>query len=314
VISQSTAAVIELCDVSKWYGEVIGVNQLTASFGAGVTGILGPNGAGKSTLLNLITGRLRPSRGQVRVFGCNPWREPHVMHRVGYCPDSDSFYEDLNAEEFVTLMGQLSGFPRAESQARARERIDLLEMRAFAHRRIREYSKGMRQRVKLAAALIHDPEVLILDEPLNGLDPPGRKLVLDLLRQFGSEGRTVLVSSHILHEIEALTDRILLINRGRLLAEGQIEEIRALIENQPLTFCIVSRQRRNIAGELAKLESVMALTFTDPPDNAIEVRTNRPAELFEMVQHGVVARKWSVDEIYAVDDNLDAVFQYLVKE
>jgi len=314
VSRQSNGSVIELRDVSKWYGEVIGVNQLTASFGAGVTGILGPNGAGKSTLLNLITGRLRPSRGQVRVLGCNPWREPQVMRRVGYCPDTDSFYEDMNAEEFITLMGQLSGFPRDESLVRARERIELLQMSAFAHRRIREYSKGMRQRVKLAAALIHGPEVLILDEPLNGLDPPGRKLVLDLLGKLGTEGRTVLVSSHILHEIEALTDRILLIHRGRVLAEGRIEEIRFLIENQPLTYRIVSRERRRIAGELAKLESVMALTFAEPPEDALEVRTNRPAELFEVIQNGVVARQWSVEEVYAVDDNLDAVFQYLVKE
>ncbi len=220
------------------------------------------------------------------------------MRRVGYRPDTDSFYEDMNAEEFITLMGQLSGFPRDESLVRARERIELLQMSAFAHRRIREYSKGMRQRVKLAAALIHGPEVLILDEPLNGLGSAGPQACTRFTRKIGDRRDELsVVSSHILHEIEALTDRILLIHRGRVLAEGRIEEIRFLIENQPLTYRIVSRERRRIAGELAKLESVMALTFAELPEDALEVRTNRPAELFEVIQNGVVARQWSVEEV-----------------
>jgi ABC-2 type transport system ATP-binding protein len=324
-----SSPVIALADCSKWYGDVIGVNQVTMEIRSGVTGLLGPNGAGKSTLMKLITGQLRPGRGTVRVFGENPWQNPDVFHRVGFCPDTDSFYEDLSGLEFVQLMGRLAGFNAAESRRRAADRLDRTGMAPNMKRRIRGYSKGMRQRTKLAAALMHEPELIILDEPLNGLDPMGRIQMLDLFRTFGAEGRTVLVSSHILHEIENLTRNIALLHRGRVLAEGRIEEVRALIENQPLTLRIRSNAPRAIGQVLAGMESVTSLQFnaTEGTEEAFEVerngggrnnvlvvRSSKPEAIYEVLQEGVLAGRFALEELTALDENLDAVFQYLVKE
>lgn len=328
-LTTAAPAVIALHECSKWYGDVIGVNQVTMEIRPGVTGLLGPNGAGKSTLMKLITGQLRPGRGTVRVFGEDPWQNPDVFHRVGFCPDTDSFYEDLSGFEFVKLMGRLAGYGSGESGRRAADRLDRTGLADAMHRRIRGYSKGMRQRTKLAAALMHEPELLILDEPLNGLDPMGRIQMLDLFRAFGAEGRTVLVSSHILHEIENLTRTIALLHRGRVLAEGQIHEVRALIENQPLTLRIRSTAPRAIGQLLAGMDSVTSLQFNptegneeafDPDrnggsrNNVLVVRSSRPEAIYEALQEGVLASRFGIEELTALDENLDAVFQYLVKE
>lgn len=316
---------IALNGVSKWYGDVIGVNQITLSIGPGVTGLLGPNGAGKSTLMKLITGQLAPGRGTVEVLGESPWRNPQVFRKLGYCPDSDAFYEDMTGLQFVTVMARLSNFSAAEAKRQSIAQLERTGMAPAMHRRIRGYSKGMRQRTKLAAALLQDPQVIVLDEPLNGLDPMGRLQMLELFRALGKEGRTVVVSSHILHEIENLTRTIVLINHGRILAEGRIEEVRALIENQPLTLRIESSNPRRVGQSLAGLESVTSLQFAGGPEsagaesllttnNAIIVRTTRPETVYEALQADVLENHYAVDELTALDDNLEAVFQYLVKE
>ena len=325
----STTPVIALTECSKWYGDVIGVNQVSMNILPGITGLLGPNGAGKSTLMKLITGQLRPGRGTVTVFGENPWRNPEVFRRVGFCPDTDSFYEDLSGLDFVCLMGRLAGFDAAEASRRAADRLERTGMAPNMKRRIRGYSKGMRQRTKLAAALMSDPELVILDEPLNGLDPMGRIQMLDLFKAFGAEGRTVLVSSHILHEVENLTRTIALLHHGRVLAEGRIEEVRALIENQPLTLRIASTTPRAIGQVLAGMDSVTSLQFnaTEGNEDAFDVersggtrnhvlvvRTSKPEAVYEVLQEGVIAGRFGVEELTALDENLDAVFQYLVKE
>jgi len=303
---------ISIRGASKWYGDVIGVNQVSLDIGPGVTGLLGPNGAGKSTLMKLITGQLKPGSGKVSVMGMYPWKNPDVFQQIGYCPDTDSFWEELTGEAFVSMMGRLTGFDGAESARRARARLERVSMAPHARRVIRGYSKGMRQRIKLAAALVHDPAVLVLDEPLNGLDPVGRRDMLNLFRQLGDEGKTVLVSSHILHEIENLTQRIVLIHRGRILAEGVIEDIRSLIENQPLTLQITTPDPRAVGESLVRLGGVYSLTF---PDNGVLIaRTANPEIVYETLQAEVVARRYTVNGLYALDDNLDAVFQYLVKE
>jgi len=317
--------VISLDGVSKWYGDVIGINQVSLSIGSGVTGLLGPNGAGKSTMLKLITGQLNPGRGEVRVFGQSPWRNPEVFRRLGFCPDTDAFYEDMSGYQFVRVMARLSNFSAGDASRRAEEELERTGMAAHMHRRIRGYSKGMRQRTKLAAALLQNPQVIILDEPLNGLDPMGRLQMLDLFRALGKEGRTVLVSSHILYEIENLTRKIVLINHGRILAEGHIEEVRALIENQPLTLRIISRNLREVGKALAGLDTVASLQFggeqnvpgaeSIPADaNALIVRTSRPESVYERLQSDVLENRYTIDELTALDENLDAVFKYLVKE
>lgn len=316
----AAAPPVELIEASKWYGEVIGVNQITLELGSGVTGLLGPNGAGKSTLLKLITGQLRPGRGQVRIFGMDPWTDREVYRRMGYCPDVENLYDDMTAVEFVTVIGQLAGYRRGESRRRAMERLDLVGLTPHMGRRLKGYSKGMRQRTKLAAALLHDPDLIVLDEPLNGLDPAGRVEMLDLFRRFGHEGKGVLVSSHILHEIEDLTPRVVLLHRGRLLAEGQVEEIRALIENQPLTLRIETPTPRPVAQLLAGLEPVVSLEFAtgERPgrrngDQVLTVRSTHPDSVCEALQQGVLEGWFELHSLTALDENLDAVFGYLTR-
>ncbi|MCX7019246.1 MAG: ABC transporter ATP-binding protein [bacterium] len=303
---------IDIRGASKWYGDVIGVNQVSLGIGPGVTGLLGPNGAGKSTLIKLITGQLKPGNGSVTVMGMSPWKNPGVFHHLGHCPDSDCFWEEMTGQGFVSMMGRLAGFDAAESERRAREQLERVSMTSHALRAIQGYSKGMRQRVKLAAALVHDPIALVLDEPLNGLDPVGRRDMLELFRHLGDEGKTVLVSSHILHEIESLTPTIVLIHHGRILAEGVIEDIRALIENQPLTLQISTPDPRAVGQSLARLDGVYSLTF---PDNGVLIaRSANPEIVYETLQADVIAKRYTVHGLCALDDNLDAVFQYLVKE
>ena len=306
------APVIHFENVSKWYGDVIGVNQVSLSVQSGVTGLLGPNGAGKSTLLKLITGQLRPGSGRIMVAGMQPWGNPHVFRSVGFCPDTEANYDQLSGLEFVTLMGRLSSLNAGESRRRAIEQLKRVGMEGAMKRLIKGYSKGMRQRTKLAAALIHDPRILVLDEPLNGLDPVGRKEFMDLFREFGREGRTLFVSSHILHEVESLTKHVVLIHHGRVIAEGHIEEIRALIENQPLTLEIATAAPRRVAQHLAALDGVTSLSMES--DGKLVVRSRAPERVYDQLQQGVLGNEYAVDQLRALDDNLDAVFQYLVKD
>lgn len=308
----SVQPVIHFENVSKWYGDVIGVNQVSLNVYPGVTGLLGPNGAGKSTLLKLITGQLRSGSGTISVAGMRPWANPHIFRHVGYCPDTEANFDQLTGFEFVTLMGRLSGLSGPESRRRAVTQLQRVSMEPYMKRLIKGYSKGMRQRTKLAAALIHDPQVLILDEPLNGLDPVGRKEFMDLFREFGREGRTLFVSSHILHEVESLTKHVVLIHHGRVVAEGHIEEIRALIDNQPLTLEISTPQMRKVAQDLAGVDGVTSLSME--LEDRLVVRSRTPERVYERLQQGVLSREYGVQQLRALDDNLDAVFQYLVKD
>ena len=214
-------------NVAKWYGQVIGLVDVTTEIDPGVTALLGPNGAGKSTFLKLLTGQLVPSTGTVSLFDKDPFRSSGVYRQVGFCPEQDAFYEDMTGRKFVNYLTRLHGFGAADARRRADEAIERVGMSENAHRRIRTYSKGMRQRIKLAQAISHDPQLVVLDEPLNGMDPIGRRRVIDLVKEIGAEGRSVLVSSHILHEVEAMTRELLLLYQGRVLARGTIEHARA---------------------------------------------------------------------------------------
>src|SRR5436190_5710609 len=207
--------IIEFDGVSKWYGNVIGLNKLTLHIPAGVTGLLGPNGAGKSTLLQLATGQLRPSQGTVRVLGQHVWSNAALNRSIGLCPEQDAFYEWMTGWDFVFTCARLSGLPRAAARAAAERTIDSVGMTRHQGRAIRGYSKGMRQRIKLAQTLVHDPQVLFLDEPLTGTDPLARRDLTDLILRLGQQGKSVLVSSHVLHEVQAMTSHIILLNHGR---------------------------------------------------------------------------------------------------
>ncbi|HET6644792.1 MAG TPA: ABC transporter ATP-binding protein, partial [Fimbriimonadales bacterium] len=222
---------IEVRGASRWYGQVIGLNDVTCNFGPGITALLGQNGAGKSTLIKLITGQLRPTTGDVLVDGRIPFANTGVAREIGYCPETDSFYEDMTGRQFVSLMARMSGIP--SSNEAANEAISVVKMTERADTRIAGYSKGMRQRIKLAQAIAHKPKVLILDEPLNGLDPVGRREMQELLTGLGRQGISIIISSHILHEVEQMTHSIVLLHRGRLLAVGDVRDIRGLIDKHP---------------------------------------------------------------------------------
>ena len=305
------APVIAADHLSKWYGQVIGLNDVTLTLPPGVTGLLGPNGAGKSTFMKLVTGQLKPSQGTIQVLGEPIWRNPGIYFRLGFCPEQDSFYERMTGLEWVTALVRLNGVgeQRANEMAhRALEEVDLLDA---ADRKIGGYSKGMRQRVKMAQALAHDPDLLILDEPLAGMDPIARRKTIRLIKEWGRAGRSVLVSSHILHEIESMTSNILLINQGRILAEGNVHQIRDLIDEHPHTVYIKAEQPRGLAREFLAHDDVLSLKFEE---GAVVVQTARPdafySRLTSLAASGEIG---AIFEVTSPDDNLQAVFQYLVK-
>jgi ABC-2 type transport system ATP-binding protein len=303
-------ATLAFAHVSRWYGSVIALNDVSLELQPGVTGLLGPNGAGKSTFLRLASGQIVPSQGEVRLLGVPPWGTPAVFHRIGVCPDADAFWDGLTGREFLVALLGLSGFSPAECRTRADAALAEVQLEEAAGRRIAGYSKGMRQRLKLAQALAHDPEVLFLDEPLTGLDPLHRRRVIDLVRRLGREGRTVVVSSHILPEVEAMTHHIVLIHRGRILAQGDIREIRDLIDEHPHTVALRARDPRALAQSIAAWPHVLSLAF-GPEGEWLTVQTARPDAFFEAVPEA--AQGAGVTEMYSTDDDLESVFRYLVK-
>ncbi len=304
--------VIVLDRVSRWYGQVIGVNDVTVSLPQGVTGLLGPNGAGKSTLLKLLTGQIKPSAGTVRVLGEPIWNNPPLMHRVGFCPEQDAFYEHLSGRRFLEILLGLHGYSREECRRRAGEALRTVVMEEAADRRIGGYSKGMRQRIKVAQALAHEPEILFLDEPLNGMDPLGRRQTVRLIRKMSEQGRTVVVSSHILHEIESMTQHILLVNHGRILAEGDIQEIRGLIDEHPHRIFIGCDQPRQLAARIMNFEDVLSVRFSQE-QGGVQVETARPDHFYGRIPEVAEEQGIQINRIFSEDDNLQAVFDYLVR-
>ena len=297
--------------VSKWYGQVIGLNDVTVNVPPGITGLLGPNGAGKSTFMKLITGQLKPSKGTVKVLGEPIWANPHLYFQIGFCPEQDAFYDRMTGLEWVTALVRLNGLSDREADEAARRALATVDLMDAANKKIGAYSKGMRQRVKLAQAIVHDPDLLILDEPLSGMDPLGRRKSIRLIRDWGRAGKSIVVSSHILHEIESMTANILLINNGRILAEGDVHHIRDLIDEHPHTVYVKGEDPRGLAREFLARDDVMSLKF-EP--GAVVVETGKPdafySRLTELAASGEVG---AIDEVTSPDDNLQAVFQYLVK-
>jgi ABC-2 type transport system ATP-binding protein len=297
--------------VSKWYGQVIGLNDVTLEVGPGITGLLGPNGAGKSTFMKLVTGQLKPSKGTLRVLGEPIWQNPALYHRVGFCPEQDAFYERMTGLEWVVALVRLNGVAEEPAIEMARQAIAMVDLSEAADKKIGAYSKGMRQRIKMAQALAHDPELLILDEPLAGMDPLARRKTIRLIKEWGRAGRSVVVSSHILHEIESMTSNILLINQGRILAEGNVHQIRDLIDEHPHTVNVKADEPRALARALLAEDDVLSLKFES---EALVVQTGRPdvfyARLTAIAASGELG---AIHEVTSPDDNLQAVFKYLVK-
>jgi ABC-2 type transport system ATP-binding protein len=299
---------IELRNVTRWYGNVVAVNDITMTIGPGVTGLLGPNGAGKSTVLHLIAGFLAPSRGELTVGGVPSWRNPEIYRTVGLVPERDSVYAFLTGEEFVLATAKLHQL--ADPAAATRRAIAIVDMEQAQDRKISTYSKGMRQRIKVAAALVHDPQVLLLDEPFNGMDPRQRLHMMDLLTKLGAEGRTILLSSHILEEVEQLAGTIQVIVSGRLAASGDFRAIRRLMTSRPHVFLVRSSDDRRLGSALIGRPAVSGVELTG---NGLQVRA---------ADYGAFSRELAgltrnegirLRELLPEDESLESVFAYLVE-
>jgi len=302
-------ALLDCRALTKLYGVVIGVNDLTLELEPGVHGLLGPNGAGKSTLIKLITGQLRPTEGEIRVLGENPWNNPGLLKRIGYCPEHDAFWRFMTGHQFVSTLAGLSGRGAADARTAADRVLVRVGAREYMHSAISTYSKGMRQRTKLAQALVHDPDLLVLDEPLSGTDPVGRHELMDLIQELGDDGKSVLVSSHVMHEVQAMTARFMLIYGGRVLAAGDVHEIRRLMYEVPHKIRIVCDGPRDLARHLAGQASVDGVQMDG---DVLWVTTREPRDLFAMLPTLTAETGVRVRELGSDEESLDAVFEYLV--
>ena len=304
-------AVIETRTLSKWYGNVLGLSDVSLGIEPGITGLLGPNGAGKSTFMKLLTGQLKPNIGSVSIFGRRIWNDFETFAKIGFCPESDAFYEEISGWEFLTGLLSFYGFSKAEIRARAEKALDIVNLTGDKDRKIRGYSRGMRQRIKFAQAIGHDPEIIILDEPLSGLDPLGKRKLIHLIKDYRDQGRTILVSSHVLPEIEAMTSRIILIHQGKILAQGDIHYVRDLIEAHPHVISIKCGDPRGLAAKFVNEPYVLKIHF-GPDGDSLVVETHKRDAFFGRLNQVVLESALRVEEITSPDDNLQAVFDYLV--
>ena len=303
---------IELEHVTKLYGNVIGVNDIVLSLAPGAYGLLGPNGSGKSTLLNLMTGQLRPTLGRVRVLGGNPWNNAELYRRVGFCPGFEGLYSNVSGYDWVRYLAELHGFGRHEAATRAEQVLELVGLKNAMHREMGRYSRGMRQRTKLAQALVHEPDFLILDEPFNGLDPVGRHDMTEILRDWIREGRNLLLASHILHEVEVLTQSFLLICGGRLLASGTAAEVHTWLADIPNEVTIRCTRPRELGTRLLNEAVVESVRFERSGD-AVVVTTRSPLSLYEQLPVWIDGTGIEVREIQSSDESLQELFGTLMR-
>ena len=310
-MDQSTEQTITFDNVSKFYGEILGVNRVTLSIKRGITSLVGPNGAGKTTLMNLMTGLLRPTRGEVTVLGIRTDQSEPLFRKVGYCSQFDSFPRGLTGREFINAFLLVSGFPKQQSADLTNEalaRVDLLEA---ADRKIGAYSKGMRQRVRLAQSIAHHPSVLVLDEPLNGLDPVVRAETIALFKDLAAQGLHLIISSHILHEVDMMSDRVVLLNNGYIVAEGGIQGVRDEMEEHPMQILIRCNQPSLLAARVFQSDNVVEARLHNDRQGLF-VRT-RNADQFYLLLNDVVSQgEIEVESIAPVDDDLSAVYEYLI--
>ena len=304
------SAVISLEGCSKYYGEVLGLSDVTLKIGSGIVGLLGPNGAGKSTLMKLVAGLLHPSRGSVTIFGRPTWEDLEARRRIGYCPEHEGTYEELTALEMVTIMAELAGVPRRNAAERARAALVDVGLEAAMGRRLGGFSKGMRQRAKLAQAMAHDPDVLLLDEPLTGSDPVARTHIVGRIKALGDAGKTVLISSHVLYEIEALTRDVVVIHRGQVVAEGNIYKLRDLIDEHPHRVRVECDHPRALAQRLVVEEHISRVVLED---GVVELETHLPDRLYDELPAAARAAGVKIASLTSPDNNIQAVFEYLTQ-
>jgi len=303
---------IELDHTTLLYGTVIGINDFHVELPAGAYAVVGPNGAGKSTLIGLLTGALVPTLGRVRLFGKDPFREPGVLQRIGLCPANDLLIQSVSARQWLRLQLSLSGWPARQSAVRTDELLELVGLREAQDWPIQSYSLGMRQRCKLAQAIANDPDLLILDEPFNGLDPVGRYTIGQLLKDWAATGKSLLLASHVLHEVERITNSFLLIYGGRLLACGTASELRYLLAGLPQEVSIRSSTPDLLAARLACMSWLRQIERAVEDPSVLKIAVSQPLQLYECLSEWVAEGQVSVDQLTGSEGDISALFHLLI--
>ncbi len=300
--------VIEVDHVTKRYGDVVAVSDISFELGPGVTGLLGPNGAGKTTLLKLLAGLLKPTSGRVSLFGQSPRQNPRLYRQIGYCPESDRLYDFMTGGEFLELMARLQGV--SDPQGAALRALQQVDLEAQKDKKIGAYSRGMRQRLKIAQSLLHDPEVLLLDEPLKGADPTQRRILMALIKRLGEAGKTIVVSSHVLYEVERMASQIMLIHRGRLVAFGDFRAIRASLDDWPHRVSIQASDSKRLAALLTERALVRGLSLAD---GELIADVSEPDVFYSRLPQVAFEAGVRLMRIVSLDEDLESVFRYLVR-
>jgi len=306
-----TEPLVTFSDVSRFYGEVLGINRVNLAIPPGITSLVGPNGSGKTTLMNLMTGLLRPTKGEIRVLGVRPDHPEELCRIVGYCAQFDAFPKGLTGYQFLYWFLRIRGMSDAECERRTWAALETVSMAESAHRAVAAYSKGMRQRIKLAQAVAHDPQVIVLDEPLNGLDPMARAETIALFREWGAHGRHVIVSSHILHEVDRISDQVILLSQGYVVAEGQIQGVRSEVRDQPMQILIRCDRPHRLAAQLFQQDHVVEAKI-HPDGKSVLLRTRDADSFYLLLNRVILESGLEVESVAPADDDVNSVYQYLI--
>lgn len=298
-------------DVSKFYGEVLGVNRVDLQIAPGITSLVGPNGSGKTTLMNLMTGLLKPTGGRISVLGTSPDESETIFRKVGYCSQFDSFPREATARQFIEFYLRVHGYTRQETAEMTHKALERVSMLEAADRKVSGFSKGMRQRVRLAQSIAHDPSVLVLDEPLNGLDPMARAEIIRLFRQLADAGMYLIISSHILHEVDMMSDNVVLIHNGYIVAEGEVHGVRDEIDDHPIQILVRCDRPQLVAAKLFEQEHTVEARIHDDRQGLF-VKTRRPDDFYLILNKVIAENNLQVESVAPADDDLNAVYQYLI--